>query len=408
MRARPVIQIPIAAVALLCAALAAWSSLRYDFAFTDYDTEASASVARLLHGDLGGFLSLAPSYGGSLVIRSPIVVLTGLAGGGELAAYRALALPALIALALVAIALGRTARRRGWRPSVVLIVVALALLNRPALQALEFGHPEELLGAALCVGATLSAIRGRWALAAVLLGLAVANKPWALVAVAPVLLALPAARARAAILAAVIAALIMAPLMLAGTGSHAAMAVATSAGGFAKPLEVWWFAGRRLANPEANGLPQGTREPPAWVSKISRPLIMVVAVSLSLLWWRRRLPAADALGLLALVLFARCLLDPWTNPYYHLPFLLALLAWEVHGARRWPAFSVSAALFLQLLALVPTDTSPDLVSAAYVAVALPAFAALALAVLAPRRARAPRHAAESSATALASAGSLTV
>ena len=43
------------------------------------------------------------------------------------------------------------------------------------MRALEIGHPEELVGGALCVGALLAAARDRATLAAVLLGLALAN-----------------------------------------------------------------------------------------------------------------------------------------------------------------------------------------------------------------------------------------
>ena len=36
----------------------------------------------------------------------------------------------------------------------------------------------------------------------------------------------------------------------------------------------------------------------------------------------------DALALLALLLFARSLLDPWNTIYYVLPAILALVSWE--------------------------------------------------------------------------------
>ena len=39
----------------------------------------------------------------------------------------------------------------------------------------------------------------------------------------------------------------------------------------------------------------------------------------------------DALALLTLLLLLRCLLDTWDTSYYPLPFILALLAWEVAG-----------------------------------------------------------------------------
>jgi hypothetical protein len=70
------------------------------------------------------------------------------------------------------------------------------------------GHPEELLGAVLCIAAVLVAMRGRAVWAGVLLGLAIANKEWGLVAVGPVLLALPRERACGAVACAVTSGLI--------------------------------------------------------------------------------------------------------------------------------------------------------------------------------------------------------
>ena len=73
-------------------------------------------------------------------------------------------------------------------------MVGLCAANPITLRALDIGHPEELLGAVLCAGAVLAALRGRATLAGVLLGLAMANKAWAVLAIGPVLLALPERR----------------------------------------------------------------------------------------------------------------------------------------------------------------------------------------------------------------------
>ena len=74
---------------------------------------------------------------------------------------------------------------RGAGRGTVAIVVGLCAANPITLRALDIGHPEELLGAVLCAGAVLAAVRGRATLAGVLLGLAVANKAWALLASGP-------------------------------------------------------------------------------------------------------------------------------------------------------------------------------------------------------------------------------
>jgi hypothetical protein len=42
-------------------------------------------------------------------------------------------------------------------------------------------------------------------------------------------------------------------------------------------------------------------------------------------------------------LLARCVLDAANNSYYHLPFLIALAAWEALQRERPPVLSVGAA-----------------------------------------------------------------
>jgi len=90
----------------LCAFLAAagtatmaWLGL-YGFAWSDYETEARPAFGALTHGHVLEFLRLAPAYGGSLVERAPFALLPGLWGGGELAVYRMVALPCLLAAAV--------------------------------------------------------------------------------------------------------------------------------------------------------------------------------------------------------------------------------------------------------------------------------------------------------------------
>ena len=74
------------------------------------------------------------------------------------------------------------------------------------------------------------------------------------------------------------------------------------------------------------------------------PLIVLLAVPLTLLWWtsQRRTPD-DVLALLALLFLLRCLLDPVNNAYYHVPFLLSLVAWEGLTRRGPPVVSLLSA-----------------------------------------------------------------
>ena len=181
------------AVALCGVAAVAWLGL-IDFAWSDYDTEARTAVNALTGGDVAGFLQQAPAYGGSLVLRAPFALATSALGGGELAVFRALSIPCALAVAVVALVLADRMSREGRSRGACLLVVALAAANPITIKAFEIGHPEELLCAALAVGAVMAAARERTLLAAVLLGLAIATKAWAVLAIGPVLLALPGRR----------------------------------------------------------------------------------------------------------------------------------------------------------------------------------------------------------------------
>jgi hypothetical protein len=171
--------LPHIALALAFTAAMAFVGL-VGFAFSDYDVEASAAFWALRTGDLDGFLAAVPAYGGSFVLRAPFAWAPALWGGGELAVFRAVSLPGLAACAGPAVFVAGRMREAG-RSRLDRVVVLGALTASPAaLSALEYGHPEELLGGALCVAVVLAA-RTRPIVAGAPVGLAVANKPWALV-----------------------------------------------------------------------------------------------------------------------------------------------------------------------------------------------------------------------------------
>ena len=162
-----------------------------------------------------------------------------------------MSIPCLIAAALLAVWLvarmralghGRLARAHGAR--------ACASSNPVTLYALQYGHAEELLGAVLCVAAVLAAQRGRAGWAGLLLGLAIANKEWALLAVGPVLLALPAApRGARSLSPARSRACFYVPLLLPrlsaghGAGAGSAPSRKPAAGAIFQPWQLWWFFG---------------------------------------------------------------------------------------------------------------------------------------------------------------------
>src|SRR4051795_9171379 len=189
----------------------AWLGL-LDFYWSDYDNEAAPAFKALAEGHLQQFLALSPSYGGSLVLRAPFAAIPSLWGGGEMAVFRAGSLPCMAAMAGLGVWLVARMRESGQPLLSRATVLALCAAGPITVRALEIGHPEDVLGGVLCVAAVLAANGRRVTWAAVLLGLAIATKAWALVAVGPVVLALDARAWRTLLVAAFVTGAVMAPL----------------------------------------------------------------------------------------------------------------------------------------------------------------------------------------------------
>jgi hypothetical protein len=381
----------------------AWLGL-YGFAWNDYETEALPSFSALTHGHMLEFLRLAPAYGGSLVERAPFALLPGLWGGGQLAVYRMVALPCLLAVTALGVWLCAQMRVGGhFIPRPVLwraVALGVCVANPLTLRALEFGHPEELLGGALCVAAVLLAARERPLWAGVALGLAIANKEWALLAAGPVLLALPARRRLPCLASAgAIASAVLAPLALVSSGGFVASARVAAAppAVIFQPWQAFWFLGHHGALVHGLfGAPKpGYRTGPAWASSVSHPLIIALGVVLTVaLWLQRRRRASsspslrerDALLALALLLLLRCVLDTWDISYYLLPFVFALLTWEISGPSRRPpvlALSSTALMWVSCQWLPEHGASADIQAAFFLAWSLPLAGALGLWLYAP-------------------------
>ena len=385
-------------------------------------TEARPAFDALLHGQLVEFLRLAPAYGGSLVERAPFALLPALWGGGSLAVYRMVALPCLLAAAMLGVWL--VARMRNeTRPTMArAVVLGLCVANPLTLQALEIGHPEELLGACMCVAAVLLASRNKPVAAAILLGFAIANKEWAILAVGPVLMALPSRRAMCLALAGTVTVAILAPLALVASGGFLAgtRAIATPPAAIFQPWQVWWFLGHHgaLVHGLYGSAKVGYRIAPAWVGRVSHPLILAVGAVLTIALWAvargGRLDAArrqtahavgtsrrgvvssqgtallserTALLALVLLLLLRCMLDTWDTDYYPLPFVFALIAWEAGSpaVQRLPLLALSATVMVWLnFQWAPTHISADAQAGLFLAWSVPLAAVLGLALFKPR------------------------
>ena len=402
-----------ATMAGVATGVVAWLGL-YSYGWTDYENEVQPAFNALVHGHVERFLQIAPSYGGSLIERAPFALLPGVWGGGALAVYRAVAVPCLLGAALLGVwtvaHMRSTARTTRLARAVAL---ALFVANPLTVRALELGHPEELLGAALCVAAALAAIRGRAVFAGVALGLAIANKEWALAAVGPVLVGLPAsasprlgaladhrrlrelaaacARPAACLAsAAATAAAVLAPLVLVPGGRFVSNAHSAASGGaLFEPWQLGWFLGHPVHSHGASGA-SARHVAPAWVYQASHPSIVLASVVLTaiLLLVRWRSPrghtrATDALVLLALALLARCMLDTWDNLYYALPCVFALTAWEASERLRAPALALSVTVLLWASFEWTAGASGNTIAAIYLAFALPLAALLAVRLYAP-------------------------
>jgi hypothetical protein len=371
----------------------AWLGLT-GFAWSDYEVEARPALEALVHGHLVEFLQLAPAYGGSLVLRAPFALMVDLWGGGELAVYRIVALPCLLAAGTFGVWLVAHMRNADRPRLSRAVALALCVANPLTLEALEVGHPEELLGAVLCVAAVLVADRERPLWAGVLLGAAIANKDWALLAIGPVLLALPARRPLCLLSATGIATALLAPpaLVQAGGFVTASASTAVPSSAIFQPWQIWWFLGHH--GPVVHGMfdrvLRDYRTGPGWVGAVSHPLIVALGLPLSALAWRRRSGVREPLLLLALLLLARCMLDTWDDEYYLLPFVLALTTWEALGEGGPPALALGtvALAWVNWEWLPRQHASPDLQAAFFLLWTLPLAAGLVLRLYSSRTLRA--------------------
>ena len=358
----------------------------------DYETDASDAIDALVRRDWDGFVAMQPLMGSfSLLLRAPFVATVF---HGHLdTVYYVGALPCVLATAALGVFLGRMAASHGHGIAVQGLVGGLAVLNPMTFRALHWGHPEELLGAALCVGAVLAVLRDREILGAVMLGLALATKQWAVLAVAPVLLAGPRRPVLVAMIAGAIATALTLPMLLGNSESFGQVAQSASgqvaAARSTTPWNIWW--------PLAElGVMPGRGErffSPGWVPAISHPLIVLMALPLGLALRRRAdRRRDDALLLLAVLLLLRCVLDNWNNEYYHLPFLLALLSWETMRRPGVPRLTLAVTLLLGLTfwpqhfaMFADSAATAGTFFALYVAWAVPLTIGLGTALLAPQR-----------------------
>ena len=389
---------PAARGAALQAAFAAAGLLALGFyglrELSDWTFEARPAVNALLAGHFAQFLHLAPIYGPSLLLRAPFMALTKFWHGGAMAIYRLSAFPCMLALGALGVWLGTKMRARGGSTLTCAVVVALCAANPLARNALRYGHPEELLSAVLCIVAVLCGLRGRTVWAAILLGVAIADKQWAVIALGPVLVALPRHRLRATVLTGAVAVALTAPFLLGATSGFTGQAAAAGLQPTTLffPFQIWWFFGAHVHNMALPGHPLIMfRRPPPWLGGLGHTLPILIMPPLTLLYaYVRRTSrprGAELLLLLALLLALRCALDPWDNSYYSLGWMLAIIAWEALSRDRPPVVSLTATLAawfsLRATSGFGMGLASDTQALIFLVVWLPGLTALAAAVYAP-------------------------
>lgn len=359
----------------------------------DFCNDAAQAVRAVADGDLGRFADTQPTMGPvSVFLRGAVVAVAQPQAGDDTTDYRWGALACLVAAALLAGWIASRAPPGRWAPAAALLFPLLVVLNPGTVRMLDFGHPEEVLCAVLAMAAVVAAGTRATLAAAVLLGVALATKQWALLAAGPVLVAAPRAEwARVAAIAVAVAVALSLPAALGNTERFIdanADVVADQAD--LTPGNVWWPARVRFAEAElAPGLAR--YKPPEIAKKLAHPFVPVLAFAISAFAaFRVRRPDLNtALLAVSLIMLLRCLLDPYTFSYHHVPFLIALLAWEVAGRGRVPLVAATggALLYLTSYSLSGRD-DPDALNRFYLGWAIP-FALLLVWLLV--RASTPRE-----------------
>jgi hypothetical protein len=365
------------AVALAISVHAAFSAATLG----DYPNDGGPALDALLHGHLQAFGRAHPSMGDlSLLVRVPFAGLAYLGRPSDINIYRWGTLPCVLSVAALALWLVRIARARGTGLIGQWAILLVALVNPLLSSAVELGHPEELMTAALCTAALIAALQSRPLLSVVLLGLALACKEWAVVAILPVLLTLDRARVRALLGALATAAIVTVPEVLGSPLSYLHNQVFLARGqGLAPSIWSWWwpFTPDHTTTVLSGGarLSLTYHRLPVLIAHSLHSLIIAVDVLAAATVARfRRLPLRrdDAFALMGVVMLMRCVLDTETMPYFHVALLFDLLAWDAVAGERlpWRALAGAAVSYVLFDRLTPEAVGAASASIAYGATSL--------------------------------------
>jgi len=341
---------------------------------------AAPLLGAVAHGHLAVAAAHQPLMGlVSLVLRAPVVIVASLSGASGLLSYRLGALICLLPLAaLCAGLIGASAARGGHRAA--LILAALLLLAGPAtVDAVTVGHPEEVLAITLATAAVLAGLADRPLAAAVFLGLAVGTKPWALLAAAPVAVAVPGRRLRTLVTAGLVAAPCVAILPLTNPAAFADAGSGVGVLHLVNPSSLWWPLGHVLSG--ATGTVVSDHRLPFGFNRSAAAMlglgVALAVIGLLAYRARRRGGQLDPLALLALLGLIRCAVDPLPLEYNLVATLVPLAAWEVFERGRVPLVTAAVAMAGTLLFGARLHASPAASSALTIAFLLALGAYLA-------------------------------
>lgn len=297
---------------------------------------AAPGIEALLRGDLAGYFAHQPLMGlTTILLRLPFAALAHGLGGDDLLVYKLGAVACLLPLALGAGWLLAESSVPTRARLLRLITVGLVVVSPLMRNTLLMGHPEDVTAAALAVASVVFAMRGHTGWSAVALGLSIGTKEWAVIAVVPVMFAVPGRRLRVGVVAAVLVVILVGLPWLADPAA-VGRAMDAQRTNFLGPLHPLWPFGvpvRLLSG----GYLDTARVIPWGISRTGvAALVLAVAALLGGAWYasiRRRRMSVSPLCVLALLAALRCICDTAGQEYYWLAPLIAVAGWEAVEAR---------------------------------------------------------------------------
>jgi hypothetical protein len=362
------------------------------------------AIDSLVHGRVGDFFQQQPIAGPvSVVLRAPFVWVSNELGGAQLDRYRVGAFACLLVLGLIGVWLASVARRRGAPWYLQLILVVAMVFNPLTSKVLFWGHPEDFVAAPLIVAGVVLAGIGSPVVAGVALGLAAATKLWAGLALFVAVAAARTDREHLVVAFGIVVAVLLGTMFIADptvfSERFSAIGHFGSEPGTLTASGAWYAFSHQVPSVSVGlgtdgGLvftPSHARVIDPWLAHVARAVILALVAIVVALWVRRNpleKRSETALAVLALVYLLRATFEPGNYSYYLLPFLLALLTWEIVERVRVPIVAVVGGVMIMLLGPINARLSPSAFNAVYLLIAA-AFSAYLLTVVLHPRGKAP-------------------